>query len=153
MPLGVQQDHDVYKQRLSASGSPVREAERHDVKSTKKAEVKVVGNTTCGACYGAEDAENACCNTCDEVSFGGWWLPVGSSAVRLGVCASLGSHDLPATWCCACQVRAAYRRRGWALTNVENIEQCKHDAYIESIREQKGEGCRMWGHVEVNKVR
>lgn len=112
--LHLDVDHDVYKQRLRPDGSPVKEAERHDVHATKT-DIKPATNVTCGPCYGAEDAETACCNTCDEV-------------------------------------RAAYRRRGWALAGVEHIEQCKHDAYMDSIREQKGEGCRVWGHVEVNKV-
>ncbi len=47
------------------------------------------------------------------------------------------------------QVRSAYRKKGWALTNAEHIEQCKHDAYLESIQEQKGEGCKMWGQIQV----
>ncbi|KAJ9505774.1 hypothetical protein QJQ45_021497 [Haematococcus lacustris] len=109
------QDHDIYKQRLSANGNPLKEAARHDVASTKAATQLVNGNVTCGACYGAEEAEGQCCNTCDEV-------------------------------------RAAYRKKGWAFTGLEHIDQCKHDEYIGSIKEQAGEGCRMWGHLEVNKV-
>eukprot|EP00199_Chlamydomonas_sp_CCMP681_P001880 CAMPEP_0119106818 /NCGR_PEP_ID=MMETSP1180-20130426/6334_1 /TAXON_ID=3052 ORGANISM="Chlamydomonas cf sp, Strain CCMP681" /NCGR_SAMPLE_ID=MMETSP1180 /ASSEMBLY_ACC=CAM_ASM_000741 /LENGTH=357 /DNA_ID=CAMNT_0007092209 /DNA_START=168 /DNA_END=1241 /DNA_ORIENTATION=- len=107
------QSHDVFKQRLTAAGHPIKEAEKHDIHSTKTATIP--GNATCGACYGAEDASTPCCNTCDEV-------------------------------------RSAYRRKGWALSNVEHIDQCKHDAYMESIVDQKGEGCRMWGHLTVNKV-
>eukprot|EP00198_Chlamydomonas_reinhardtii_P004228 XP_001693564.1 predicted protein [Chlamydomonas reinhardtii] len=67
----------------------------------------------CGSCYGAEDKQGDCCNTCDEV-------------------------------------RAAYRRKGWALSNVDHIEQCAHDLYTEAIKEQAGEGCHIG--VEVNKV-
>ncbi|GIM11658.1 hypothetical protein Vretimale_15170 [Volvox reticuliferus] len=113
-------DHDVYKQRLSANGSPVKEVEKHNVDATKKA-APVNGSenatavATCGSCYGAEDKQGDCCNTCDEV-------------------------------------RAAYRRKGWALANVDHIEQCAHDLYTESIKEQVGEGCHMWGMLEVNKV-
>lgn len=47
------------------------------------------------------------------------------------------------------QVRAVYRKKGWALTTTDHIEQCKHDSYIESIKEQKGEGCKMWGRLQV----
>ncbi len=57
----------MYKQRLSKTGGFIQEAVKHDVHATKKA-VTVVGNKTCGSCYGAEDSEHACCNTCDEVS-------------------------------------------------------------------------------------
>ncbi|GFH13985.1 uncharacterized protein HaLaN_09956, partial [Haematococcus lacustris] len=113
--LHLDVDHDIYKQRLSANGNPLKEAARHDVASTKAATQLVNGNVTCGACYGAEEAEGQCCNTCDEV-------------------------------------RAAYRKKGWAFTGLEHIDQCKHDEYIGSIKEQAGEGCRMWGHLEVNKV-
>lgn len=51
------------------------------------------------------------------------------------------------------QVRAAYRRKGWALANVDHIEQCAHDAYTEAIKEQAGEGCHMWGMLEVRGAR
>lgn len=49
------------------------------------------------------------------------------------------------------QVRAVYRKKGWALSNVDHVEQCAHDHYSESIKEQMGEGCRMWGMLEVRK--
>jgi hypothetical protein len=32
------------------------------------------------------------------------------------------------------------------------MEQCAHDSYLEAIREQEGEGCHLWGALEVNKV-
>jgi hypothetical protein len=32
------------------------------------------------------------------------------------------------------------------------VEQCKDDHYQETIEQQKGEGCRMYGHLQVNKV-
>jgi hypothetical protein len=50
------------------------------------------------------------------------------------------------------QVREAYRKRGWAFINSENIAQCKNDDYLEKIKEQEGEGCNVYGYLEVNKV-
>lgn len=51
------------------------------------------------------------------------------------------------------QVKEAYRKKGWGLVLGSSfIEQCKDDHYIESIERQKGEGCRMFGHLQVNKV-
>ena len=50
-------------------------------------------------------------------------------------------------------MRAAYRRKGWALSNVDHIEQCAHDLYTEAIKEQAGEGCHMWGMLEVGAWR
>lgn len=111
--LHLDVDHDVYKQRLSKEGANIKEAVRHEVESTKV--VTVSDNATCLSCYGAEDLEFPCCNTCDDV-------------------------------------RNAYRKRGWAVSNSMHIEQCAHDAYQESIEEQKGEGCHMWGVMHINKV-
>ncbi|GAX82664.1 hypothetical protein CEUSTIGMA_g10090.t1 [Chlamydomonas eustigma] len=112
--LHLDLDHDVYKQRLSASGTPLKEAEKHNVHATKKEPVHST-NASCMTCYGAQETEDQCCNTCDEV-------------------------------------RSAYRKKGWALLTTDHIEQCKHDEYLDSIMDQKGEGCRMWGKLEVNKV-
>ena len=52
-----------------------------------------------------------------------------------------------------CQVREAYRKRGWAFMNSENIAQCKNDDYLGKIKEQEGEACNIYGYLEVNKVR
>ncbi len=73
------QDHDVYKQRLAANGSPVTSAEKHNVDATQKAapptanvthDNGTVATVACGSCYGAEEKTGDCCNTCDEVGRG-----------------------------------------------------------------------------------
>jgi hypothetical protein len=95
-PLPLQRKaHDIFKQRLSATGATVSEVERHVVASTWKkpphgghahsdhghaanssAGVHDHGHgaaaaaAACGSCYGAEDAEHPCCNTCSEVGLG-----------------------------------------------------------------------------------
>mmetsp|Transcript_40623 Transcript_40623/g.90320 ORF Transcript_40623/g.90320 Transcript_40623/m.90320 type:complete len:388 (-) Transcript_40623:87-1250(-) len=75
--------------------------------------------------------------------------PVGNATC--GTC--YGAEDTPTQCCNTCdEVRAAYRKKGWALGTVDHIEQCKHDSYLVAIHEQKGEGCKMWGKIEVNKV-
>eukprot|EP00976_Prorocentrum_cordatum_P110911 1195284-Prorocentrum_minimum.AAC.4 len=51
-----------------------------------------------------------------------------------------------------CQVREAYRKRGWAFMNSENIAQCKNDDYLGKIKEQEGEACNIYGYLEVNKA-
>ena len=56
----------MYKQRLSKTGQKIAEAVKHDVAATK-VEPKKDTNATCGSCYGAEDASQPCCNSCDEV--------------------------------------------------------------------------------------
>ena len=50
------------------------------------------------------------------------------------------------------QVRTAYRKRGWAFTDPQGIEQCAKEGYITKLKEQEGEGCHMWGQVLINKV-
>lgn len=57
------------KQRLSASGVALKDAEKHDVHESKvdSAIVSIGANVTCLPCYGAEDVPSQCCNTCEEV--------------------------------------------------------------------------------------
>ncbi|GBF91637.1 hypothetical protein Rsub_03941 [Raphidocelis subcapitata] len=117
--------HDIMKQRLSASGAPVSDAERHSIGGGGAAPKQPAaagggGNGTvaaakCGTCYGAEDSEHPCCNTCAEV-------------------------------------RAAYERKGWTALRLSDVAQCAEDDYHAAIKAQEGEGCRMWGRLEVNKV-
>ena len=65
------QDHDVYKKRLRADGSPIDEGTKHDIGPETLAEasdvMKTENGTICGSCYGAQTAAQQCCNTCDEV--------------------------------------------------------------------------------------
>lgn len=49
-----------------------------------------------------------------------------------------------------CQVREAYQGKGWVLSNIHTIAQCKDDNYLQTITEQQGEGCHMWGHLSVS---
>jgi hypothetical protein len=62
----IEQAHDIYQQRLSPSGKPVRGPERHDLEATKLATPPDPGG--CGSCYGANSTRWKCCNTCDDVS-------------------------------------------------------------------------------------
>lgn len=50
------------------------------------------------------------------------------------------------------QVRSTYRKRGWAFTDPQGIEQCAKEGYVQKLQEQQGEGCHLWGFLEVNKV-
>ena len=65
------QDHDVYKKRLQADGTPIDEGIKHtigpenlDLMSKDKVDEN---GTACGSCYGAQTPTQPCCNTCDEV--------------------------------------------------------------------------------------
>ncbi|GMY33978.1 endoplasmic reticulum-Golgi intermediate compartment protein 3-like isoform X1, partial [Fagus crenata] len=56
--------------------------------------------------------------------------------------------------CCnSCEeVRDAYRKKGWGLTNMDMIDQCKREGFIQKIKDEEGEGCNIYGSLEVNKV-
>ncbi|KAG8565193.1 hypothetical protein GDO81_012755, partial [Engystomops pustulosus] len=56
--------------------------------------------------------------------------------------------------CCnSCDdVREAYRRKGWAFKTPDSIEQCKREGFSQKMQEQKNEGCKVYGFLEVNKV-
>lgn len=114
-------DHDVYKRRLAADGTPLDDGIKHEMgpsaqpMPTNNGSDPTLDPNYCGSCYGSQSREGQCCNTC-------------------------------------AQVREAYRTKGWALLDVEKVEQCHHEGYKEEIQEQKGEGCHLWGELHINKV-
>jgi len=69
-------------------------------------------------------------------------------------CGSCYGADTDPNACCNnCeQVQEAYRRRGWAFSNPEIIEQCVREGFTEKLQEQAGEGCQVYGYLLVNKV-
>ncbi|XP_019461840.1 PREDICTED: endoplasmic reticulum-Golgi intermediate compartment protein 3-like isoform X2 [Lupinus angustifolius] len=56
--------------------------------------------------------------------------------------------------CCnSCEeVREAYRKKGWGLSNPDEIDQCKREGFLQRIKDEDGEGCNVYGFLEVNKV-
>ena len=50
-------------------------------------------------------------------------------------------------------MRDAYRAKGWSFGNPDDIGQCKNDRFLDKLSEQEGEGCNIYGYLEVNKVR
>ncbi|XP_022136391.1 endoplasmic reticulum-Golgi intermediate compartment protein 3-like [Momordica charantia] len=56
--------------------------------------------------------------------------------------------------CCnSCQdVREAYRKKGWALSHPDLIDQCKREGFFQRVKNEEGEGCNIHGFLEVNKV-
>lgn len=49
-------------------------------------------------------------------------------------------------------VREAYRKKGWAFNNPENIEQCEREGWSQKMKAQQNEGCLVYGYLEVNRV-
>jgi len=74
------------------------------------------------------------------------------------------TKELPADYCGSCygaiegccntcdQVQDAYRKKGWAFSGSENIEQCVREGFTEKLQSQLGEGCQVYGYLLVNKV-
>lgn len=50
------------------------------------------------------------------------------------------------------EVREAYAQASWAFGRGEGVEQCEREHYAEKLDEQRAEGCRIEGHLQVNKV-
>ncbi|XP_042012525.1 endoplasmic reticulum-Golgi intermediate compartment protein 3-like [Salvia splendens] len=50
------------------------------------------------------------------------------------------------------EVREAYRKKGWALSNPDLIDQCKREGFLQRIKDEEGEGCNIYGFLDVNKV-
>ena len=81
-------DHDLSRERLNARGAAISAAESHAVGAAAGGDelpdhlhpdTPPLPENYCGSCYGAEDAEGQCCNTCEEVRTAyrarGWVLP------------------------------------------------------------------------------
>ncbi|KAL3830447.1 hypothetical protein ACJIZ3_019249 [Penstemon smallii] len=113
--------HDIIKKRIDAHGNVIET--RPDTIGAHKIDRPLQrhggrlehNETYCGSCYGAEVADDDCCNTCEEV-------------------------------------REAYRKKGWAVSNPDLIDQCKREGFLEKIKAEDGEGCNMYGFLDVNKV-
>ncbi|KAL6778898.1 hypothetical protein ACKKBG_A04140 [Auxenochlorella protothecoides x Auxenochlorella symbiontica] len=76
----------------------------------------------------------------------------GSNATA--ACGSCYGAEFEAGKCCnTCEeVREAYRRRGWAVRDTATVIQCAEDHYLEEIKASRGEGCRIYGALSINKV-
>ncbi|KAI1328263.1 DUF1692-domain-containing protein [Xylariaceae sp. FL0255] len=72
-----------------------------------------------------------------------------------GVCygAAAPSNAEKAGCCNTCdEVREAYAQASWAFGRGEGVEQCEREHYSERLDEQRQEGCRIEGDIQVNKV-
>ncbi|KAF9165334.1 Endoplasmic reticulum-Golgi intermediate compartment protein 3 [Actinomortierella ambigua] len=69
-------------------------------------------------------------------------------------CGSCFGALKPESGCCnTCDdVRQAYARTNWAFKDPGSIEQCVREGYTDMVKEQAGQGCRIHGSLQVNKV-
>ncbi|XP_067121839.1 endoplasmic reticulum-Golgi intermediate compartment protein 3 isoform X2 [Centruroides vittatus] len=56
--------------------------------------------------------------------------------------------------CCnTCEeVREAYRLKGWAFSDADNVIQCKREGWTDQLKSIDKEGCQIFGYLEVNRV-
>ncbi|KAI8062615.1 endoplasmic reticulum vesicle transporter-domain-containing protein [Gongronella butleri] len=72
------------------------------------------------------------------------------TATECGSCYGAGAEG---ECCNTCdQVRQLYSTKGWNF-EAATIEQCVREGLLEALDNQSKEGCRMFGHLEVNKLR
>ncbi|KAJ8477825.1 hypothetical protein OPV22_021552 [Ensete ventricosum] len=69
-------------------------------------------------------------------------------------CGSCYGAEVSDEDCCnSCEeVREAYRKKGWGLSDPEIIDQCKREGFLQRIKDEDGEGCNIYGFLEVKKV-
>jgi len=59
-----------------------------------------------------------------------------------------GAEPTPDSCCNTCnEVQEAYRKKGWAFSNADSIEQCQREGFSENIRSQQGEACQVYGYL------
>eukprot|EP00891_Asterochloris_glomerata_P002898 jgi/Astpho2/2898/e_gw1.00050.129.1_t len=115
-------DHDIYHKRLTGEGVPIDEGSK----------AKMIGpETNLDLMHTENDATN--------------------TTVKCGSCYGAQARDEECCNNCE-EVRAAYRRKGWAFTDPQGIEQCAKEGFSKALQDQAGEGCHMWGVLSVNKV-
>lgn len=69
-------------------------------------------------------------------------------------CGTCYSAERSEAQCCntCTEVMDAYRSRGWAVSQPETIAQCQREGYNQLLKEQKDEGCQLYGTLQVSKV-
>lgn len=113
-------EHNIYKRRIDLQGNPLEKPEKEkDLGDSSQDIVKAITTITdpnrCESCYGAENEDQKCCNTCEEI-------------------------------------QEAYRKKGWAFQEANNIEQCKREGWFDKMKKHDNEGCQVFGYLEVNRV-
>lgn len=64
-----------------------------------------------------------------------------------------GAADKTKKCCNSCEeVREQYRKKGWTF-KPEKIAQCVDENYMDTLKNQKDEGCQLSGYFKINKVR
>jgi len=116
-------EHGIFKKRYDKDGNPINvDARREDLDDKADATI-------------TNDNNNA-------------------TASKNESCGSCYGAETPEQPCCntCADVRKAYRDYGWTLEDSDHMTQCKGEKWKEELEEQAGEGCQIYGYLEVSKV-
>jgi len=74
-----------------------------------------------------------------------------AGAAKCKSCYGAETKEIP---CCnTCEdIRKAYSIKGWAFKDAGTMEQCRREIVTDQFEKQDGEGCQVYGHIEVSKV-
>ncbi|KAF9610339.1 hypothetical protein IFM89_022009 [Coptis chinensis] len=142
--------HDIIKKRIDVHGNVIET--RQDGIGGPKIEKPLQrhggrlehNETYCGSCYGAEASDEDCCNSCEEVREAyrkkGW---------------GMSNPDLIDQTDSTVGLALAFKLSGWAwFGTIVNLTggMCKREGFLQKIKDEVGEGCNVYGSLEVNKV-
>ncbi|KAL9315770.1 hypothetical protein ACSQ67_016771 [Phaseolus vulgaris] len=182
--------HDIIKKRLDSHGNVIET--RQEGIGAPKIEKPLQrhggrlehNETYCGSCFGAEASDDDCCNSCEDVREAyrkkGWALSnpdlidqvllVSMLPCRL---ATMTSSEYTSSHCCNCVespcrlassfttfiVTGFWHRNSsgvkfvplpYLACDVCHIVQ--REGFLQRIKDEDGEGCNVYGFLEVNKV-
>jgi len=116
-------EDNIYKKRLRSDGTVI-EVEKHTRGKTKVEQLK------------------------DEIATTPTPTPPPTTC---GSC--YGAETSPDQCCNTCEeVREAYRKRAWAFSDAQTIQQCISEGWLDKLESMKDEGCEIYGYLLVNKV-
>ena len=135
----------IFKKRLDSSGKQLGYQEKHELGGTLKTTGELLKHKE-KATEGQEKKNEG--EKAEEQA------ARDAENVKANNCGSCYGAETEALQCCnTCDdVREAYRKKGWSFMVRDNIVQCSKEGFVDSVAAQKGEGCNIFGYVDVKKA-
>ena len=125
--------HNVFKRRLDKFGKQIGYHEKHEIGSTIKSTDELLEKPKPN-----DPSDNR--TTHQKLK-----------EVNCGSCYGAESDDIKCCNTCE-EVREAYRKKGWSFAVKNNIRQCSREGFVDAVEQQRGEGCKVYGYIQVPKV-
>jgi hypothetical protein len=126
-------DHNVFKRRLDPKGKQIGYHEKHEIGDTIKTTDELHDKPS-----SVDPSDNR--TSAEKMK-----------EEKCGSCYGAESDDIKCCDTCE-QVREAYRKKGWSFSVRNNIRQCSREGFVDAIEQQRGEGCKVYGYIEVPRV-